>query len=820
MLTRGRLGAVALSLFSILSLACDEEANDTSGSGGSGAGSSSGPSSGGGGAGGGEDITHDAWSLTEGVAVELPQLLQAHALVAGFDGSIYVVGSDSDYLSTVVRLTADGDVASGWPLSTSSNVNLGYATHVTPLPDGAVAIATFSEVGGEWSIARVAADGSTLWNRSVPMSQNQYGMDWVATADSGVALLATSIGGGVVNQCALIGFDASGTPLPTYTAPNGDTDEDQILNCTAAELDPATGETLVLGYAQTDVSWTTQKALWPALHRVPQGFTAGTTQRNTHRGGMLTGSFSNGNNPALLALATAGDGTVFINEWTAASSGTHPTSVTSRFVAGQTGRDRWHADHTRMLPFGTGSLAALARQVLTTDPIEVSLMDTQYDEPFPVAATSFEPGTNGFISDMRVQGDAIWVLWQADYDPGPAVRVTRFDAATSVADGPAPEPEPPVDTHAVAELAGASTSAGSNGTLSRLVATADGGAYVLTRSGSTWSLDRIEASGALASGSWPHTFTFPSFPLELDTAAQPDVAVMSDGTAVVATVGQFGWVVRRLDLDGNQDWEAEYDSGPEDYPAGVLVDAQDRVIVYGSPGTYQGTPHVDCLALRITADGDFDDTFDVAVTETSTPAITRCRAAIIDGAGDVLFGGQTVVAHPLLGPQPGIGIARVSAAGAATLVGAAEADLFGPVLGGFGRPWLNEGNLLALADGGLVAAVSHSRTGSSQSRVVVVAADGDTASAGPWTFGTRDVALSSDGNVVVVHQETAFHPIVIEVHEVTANGLARVGGTSFDPPLGRGTVAAVSGGPGGTFWLALQNGTSQPALERFQITAP
>ncbi len=811
MLTRGRIGVFALSILSVVSLACDEDAT-SSGGGGSGAGD------GGGGAGGGEPLTHDAWSLTEAFSVGLAEVAQARALVPAGDGHFFVGGYDFDFAGVVVRVDAQGEVVPGWPVAVSTPDGFqGGALFVTALPDGSAVTAVPG--ASEWLLSRIAPDGSEQWTASYATEQNEYGMDLTVTASGGVALLTTQLGAGLANRCRLAPFDAAGVPQPVYLAPNEAGDDGQIVRCTGATLDAGTGELVVLGYAAVDVAWSAVPIERPSLHRVSADLASGTTSRDVHSGNTLVGSFSSQGATTVPRIVVDEDGGVFVNEWTGVDSrDVHPISLQVR-VSADTPVDRWEASRARLLPLRTAPHALLARQLMTSAPIEISVVDTSFAEPFPLASASFEPGADGMITDVRVQGDAVWVLWQASSVPGPRVRLTRYDAATTVAEGPGPEPELPVATQAITELANVDATAVS-GDVARAVASPDGGLYVLTRDGTSWAVARLDASGQPASGSWPHTFMFPSFTPDLDTPAHPDIAVFSDGSLVVATVGQFGWVTRRLHLDGSTDWEAEYDSGPEDYPAGVLVDAEDRVFVYGSPGSYRGTPHVDCWALRYSAGGDLDDAFEVAVTEGSAPKITECRAGVFNGArGELVLVGRSSLEHPLLGVVQGRGLARIGDTGSVVAGGALDGDLFGPVLGSyFSRPVVTEGNLQALGDGTLVAAVSRSQGSHNASRVTALSAAGDALTQGDWAVGTQHVAALSNGLIAIVHHTSTAHPYRVTVNEPTPDGLASRGSLEVAQDAGWGGVLAVTAGPDATFWLALRESPYRDTLKRFRVS--
>lgn len=819
MLVHRRFLVAAISVAALASVACSEDGSSGAGTNGAGGdGAANGP--GGSGGAGAEDATHDAWSLTEAFTVPT-EASQVHALAVTDDGYAYVAGLGSANDRVLMRYGPDGQLVDGWPVEApvpASPSGLGFL--IAALADGSAAVAVPGM--NEWIVAHHAVDGTQSWTATHALSQNEYGMSLVPTADGGVALVTTVVGAGQEEGCSVVPFGADGSPLSVYTPPNGDGDEAQIIRCVAAGTDAATGDIVLLGQAATTVPWNGGPTPRPALHRVAADFGTATTIRNGYVGNNLTGNFSNGSTSNGHNLAVGADGTIFASEWTAGyAPDTHPTSLLAR--VGATSHDRWHAAQARMTPFGEAPTAAFAWQQRPAAPITVSVVDTSYEEPFALASAGFEPGIEGMLVDARSAGEAIWVLWQGeDANQVRHTSLTRYEATSSVAEGPAPEPTQPDVTHDLNELTRvAVVGTLSSQTIARIESAPDGGLYVLARSSGNWTIDRLDDSGALVGGAWPYAFSFPIFAPTLDTPATPNIAVLSDGSLIVVHLGQFGWVTKHLLADGSQDWEAEYDSGPEDYPAGIVVDAQGRIVVFGSPGTYVGTPHQDCFAVRYSADGAFDDTFEINVSEESSPAITSCRAGALDATtDDVVLAGYSFIDDPLLGTRLDRGITRLSTSAGVLPAESGEASLFGPVLStSFVAPQITQGGLVALSDGTLVASLTRTVGGGVPNRLAAVAADSTTVTRTIWEYGARHLTALESDLLVVAQQQSVFHPLNLEVTRLTAEGFEVAASTIVTTSTGWGDAIALSDGPGDTFWLAFNDGNGQTTLARFAVSA-
>jgi hypothetical protein len=520
----------------------------------------------------------------------------------------------------------------------------------------------------------------------------------------------------------------------------------------------------------------------------------------------------------LVALA---DGTLIGAQWEEEYRD-HPISIEAVSDAGGPVRQGTHGGQVRIAALDAPR-AAFARQIFTAAPIDVRLSDTA--SGVDLASATIEPVVEGRLLAAAGAGASVWVLWSG-WDAASVARgfVTRLSATSTVEEGPAPTlPEPPAPTHAIDELASivAYQSIASE-SLEQIAAAPDGSVYVLGRSGGAWAVERFGADGSPSGGSFPHSFSFPVLNWELDSPARPAIATLPDGSLVVAEAGSFGWQTRRLLPTGAVDWEAEYDSGSEDYVAGLVVDENGRVVVLGSPGSGQGTPHVDCWAIRYDENGDFDDTFEVAVSENATAPISKCVAGTyLAASGQVALAGSAPITHPLLGERTGRGLARISAAGAVEMGGEGDRDLFGPILS-----WELEalsvapGNLVSLTDGRLVAAVSSAMTGQHRAfRLAVIGADGASVVQEEWSPGIARIAVLEGDLLVVARQAHAFDSIHLDLARAGADGLTIVASATVELELGIGHPVAVSAGADGTFWLAFVDGSGGDMLKRFAVTA-
>jgi hypothetical protein len=795
LLRRFKTAWILVGLTTTLVAGC---ADDDAGA-GAGGGGGAGADAGAGGA-GGDPVTHETWSIEEAWTVQAAASIQRPLDVAATaDGSVYVLGSNgSGYV--VARYDAEGALVDGFPASVSSEL-IPHQFQVSPViaaaPDGSAVVAGMGDAG--WSLVQIDAAGSQGWTAS--HDGPDFLSDIVATSE-GLAVIGYALDLSQGFACHIARFDTSGALEGTFAPSTVGGAADELTMCDAAASDPATGDLQILGVAQAELPPYGPFPL-AAVARVAADLSSASVTRDV---------FDQANGGEYGRLAVLADGTTF-------ASRTSTDAYAPRSIAGVVSgerRRRWWSGQAQVAGLDEEPVAVVVQAQRPGSPIDARVVDAEMSE---LATTRAATGDGSELVAVDASGGSVWALWRAD-DAMAVERgfVARFDVSRSTVEGEAPQPpEPKVDV----DPQGSATVSGQ---VTRIASTADGAVYALSGSGPLWSVRRFEADGSVSPGAWPHEIYLPLPEPELQSRAHPAIAAMPDGSLVVAALGSYGWETQRLLADGTVDWTAEYDSGPDDYPAGIVVDAAGRVVVFGSPGTYQGTPHLDCWAIRYSADGELDEGFELAVTEDGPSGIVRCGAGTLDAAaGDVALLGSSM---PFQGPGGGTyflgrGLARIGADGAYREPGAADADLFGELE----TSWLLElrvqqGDLVSLSDGTLVAALSPppSASGFQVTRLAFVEPGGAAVSDEAWGVGAVRVAALDGERIVRLRHEWRYDPMHLEIVERNEGATEVVGATSFEVERGAGFPIAVSSPGDGTFWVAFMDGEAT-ALERFATEA-
>jgi hypothetical protein len=781
----------------LAAVACgDDEGEDDDGGGGEGPG-------GNGGAGGA--TTHDVWTLEEAWTAEVPSAMLSVAAVSGADDGVFVLGGNgASWL--LARLDADGELADGWPATLGAVEPGAQPPRIAALADGEVLVAESRAAG--WKVTRLDAAGAVAWTRDHAIGGPAAG---IVVLPDGAAVFGTDPVGPAYEQqpCVVVRYGADGDEEDVFTVSSTEDDPAQLVTCDAGDFDADSGEIVLRGRANVTLAWTAYPIYVPSLLRMTPDFGGARTERDV----LPHPSLDTGYRADLVAL---GDGNVVLAERDD-DYRDHPISVSA--IRGATTRSASHAGRMHLAALDAPKVA-FVRQVQRTDEIETRLLDAP--SGVELASASLPRAKESRLVDASGSGDAMWVAWSA-WNEASVERgfVTRYVASATVEEGPAPEPPAPEPTHEIVELKtiNAYLQIASERVVD-LAAAPDGSLYFLGRTNSEWAVERFDADGVITAGAFPYDVSFPMLDVEGGTPARPAIAAMPDGSAVVAHAGSYGWRTTHLLANGTVDWDNDYDTGPEDFTAGVVVDPEGRVVVLGSPGSYQGIPHQDCWAIRYDANGDFDDTFEVAITESSpeATALHQCRAAAFDTTtGDVLVAGSVMVTDPFVGPWLGRGVKRVGDGGA---VAAADDDLFGPVLGyGFEEITVLQNNLVTLGDGTVVAALSAPSAGMfATHRLALIAPDG-AETALPWQPGVVRIAALDGDLLLVAHQAHMRDPIHVEVARIVDGALVVVGSTEVPLAEDVGHLVALSAVGDGTAWLSWQSGSNTDMLMHFAVQA-
>lgn len=333
----------------------------------------------------------------------------------------------------------------------------------------------------------------------------------------------------------------------------------------------------------------------------------------------------------------------------------------------------------------------------------------------------------------------------------------------------------------------------------RISVAPDGTAYVLDAAG---AVRRFSSGGVEDTNGWPVQLATPAIctsdPAFITGLIQcHDIAATDDGGVVTVEAAGFGWRTTKRAADASADWEAEYDSGLDDIPHTVAVDAQGRVVVAGNPGSNAGQGHLgECALIGYDAGGTFIDALETDLSASAPPQLFGyCSSLSLDAQGVAYVGGRGIDTNNMAGMT----VRKVDTAGQ---IDPAWTDF--DALGTAYAYWsLPGGQLAPLAGGGLFAILTDG-AGASDPHSVVVALDSAGVAAPATSSATRRYGgLTTSQRAAIVSQASLnTDPIQVTWYDVQGTTLTEVGSGALTDATTYRVLYTATTGPGEDVWLA------------------